>query len=249
MGIVLDIDRKWSRLLRSVAESVERNEGAGAVTTDALRVELMAVPGVASAEIDVGESTAPSGVRVRLIPDADPERVEEDVQRVLASHGLRSRVVPGAPALVPDDEHAEPDAGVEVEAPSPPADVPASPHLATEGGRSSPMRTGAGGLRSIAVEERSDGIGIAVMLDDGRSATRDVAGGGETVEMAIAAAVAAAFEVRAEALAVEWLDAGDDSVVTVAFRRSDGTVVAGAGVVGVGRAFAVASAACTALSV
>ena len=66
-------------------------EGSAAVDAEALRAELMSVSGVASAEVDVGESSAPAGVRVRLTPDADARRVGAEVQRVLAGHGMRSR--------------------------------------------------------------------------------------------------------------------------------------------------------------
>jgi hypothetical protein len=51
----------------------------------------MSVPGVAEAEVDES-GTNPSGVRVRLAPDADAQSVGIEVQRILASHGMRSRV-------------------------------------------------------------------------------------------------------------------------------------------------------------
>ena len=61
------------------------------MASDALRAELMSVPGVASAEVDLTDASAPAGVRVRLTADADARRVGAEVQRVLASHGMRSR--------------------------------------------------------------------------------------------------------------------------------------------------------------
>jgi len=62
------------------------------VATKTLESELLAVPGVASAEVDVGNGATPEGVKVSLTPDADARRVSVDVQRVLAAHGVRSRI-------------------------------------------------------------------------------------------------------------------------------------------------------------
>ena len=61
------------------------------MAAESLRSELMSVPGVAEAEVDES-GTNPSGVRVRLAPDADAQSVGIEVQRILASHGMRSRV-------------------------------------------------------------------------------------------------------------------------------------------------------------
>ena len=66
------------------------------MAAESLRDELLAVPGVAEAEVDES-GTNPSGVRVRLAPEADAQAVGIEVQRILASHGMRSRV---------NDEHA-----------------------------------------------------------------------------------------------------------------------------------------------
>ena len=61
------------------------------MAAEMLRDELMALPGVAEAEVDEsGES--PSGVRIRLEPDADAKMVGAEVQRVLSANGMNSRV-------------------------------------------------------------------------------------------------------------------------------------------------------------
>jgi hypothetical protein len=61
----------------------------------------MAIPGVAEAEVDEkGES--PSGVRVRLEPDAEARAVGAEVQRVLADHGMRSRITGEEPVAAPE---------------------------------------------------------------------------------------------------------------------------------------------------
>jgi hypothetical protein len=69
---------------------------------DSLHDELLAIPGIDSADFDGGVA-APDGVRVRLSAGADPVRVGEDVRKVLAEHGLRSQMTspPVAPAVPP----------------------------------------------------------------------------------------------------------------------------------------------------
>ena len=76
------------------------------MTANSLRDELMALPGVAEAEVDAS-GQSPSGVRVRLAADADAKLVGVEVQRVLASHGMRSRVA-SAPEDAVDDVAPEP---------------------------------------------------------------------------------------------------------------------------------------------
>jgi len=94
------------------------------VVAESLREELMELDGVAEAEVDEA-ADSPSGVRVRLEPDADARLVGVEVQRVLASHGLRSRITAqddqedeeeSEPATAPDSEpeaEAAPEAGPE----------------------------------------------------------------------------------------------------------------------------------------
>ena len=64
------------------------------MATESLREALLALPGVAEADVDE-TSGAPSGVRVTLAPEADGGVVGAEVQRVLATHGLRSRITAG----------------------------------------------------------------------------------------------------------------------------------------------------------
>ncbi|MBU1227373.1 MAG: hypothetical protein KJ698_09225 [Actinobacteria bacterium] len=61
------------------------------MAAESLREELMGLAGVADVEVDEG-ADSPSGVRVRLEPDADARLIGVEVQRILASHGLRSRI-------------------------------------------------------------------------------------------------------------------------------------------------------------
>lgn len=59
---------------------------------DTLHEELMRLPGVADADVDVSNGATLAVVRVRLLPGVNPRAVGVQVQRLLASYGLRSRV-------------------------------------------------------------------------------------------------------------------------------------------------------------
>lgn len=87
-----------------------------------LREELLALDGIAAAELD-GDHTTPSGVRVRLAPGADPDAVGRDVQRILAAHGMRSHMTDAEP--MGDSLTEEPVEPAAVAAPVEPAVVAA----------------------------------------------------------------------------------------------------------------------------
>jgi hypothetical protein len=65
-----------------------------------LQEELLAIPGIAGAEIE-GERDHPQGVRVQLAAGADADHVGREVQRVLAAHGMRSQLSREDEGLVP----------------------------------------------------------------------------------------------------------------------------------------------------
>jgi hypothetical protein len=250
-------------------------EEPSAVASDALRAELMSVPGVASAEVDLTDASAPAGVRVRLTADADARRVGAEVQRVLASHGMRSRFADGEDA--PPAPHPEP-GPVPIVAPpapmvgeptfppppmeSPPAPATPPEPVADEAAATVPMaavpdppptapplRIIRGGLDAVAMEERADGLAVRVTLDDGRIGSHALMSeDAEVLDSAVIAAVADAVDVEVDTVATEWMEVEETSIVTVVLRLSDGAVVAGAGVVRVGRAFAVGMAARSALA-
>ena len=239
-----------------------------AVSADVLREQLMAVPGVASADVEVGSGSAPAGVKVKLTPDADARRVGAEVQRLLAARGMRSRFSEERPPERAEDDDASEEGQDAAEAteeappqpaaepPVPPSEPPPQPEsgppvmpesLEPEGVEMTEApRPVSAGLRSVAVEERADGLGIVVTLDDGRSAARDFTSEDQDLDGAVIAALAEAAGVEVEAVATEWLEVDGGNVVTVVLRR-DGALTAGAGVVRVGRAFAVGIAARAAL--
>lgn len=216
------------------------------MAAETLESELLAIVGVASAEVDEAGGAAPAGVRVRLEPDADARAVGVEVQRVLAAHGMRSRFSssnpPAGPPPTPPLPPAEPPPTVSTPPQAPPP-IPEVPETPTLRGEHHPV------VRSVTVEEREDGLTVAVTMADGATASRDVGADGEGLEVAVIGAVAAAAKAGdVTRAAVEWIEMEDGSVVTVVLRRGSGSLVAGAGVVRVGKAYAIAIATAVALA-
>lgn len=226
-----------------------------------LREELMSLDGVAGAEVDESQDS-PSGVRVRLEPDADARIVGVEVQRVLASHGMRSRITGDEEAEPEGDAQPEPPtevaAAVVPEEPAEPLPVPPSvppppleppPIGVPEPPGEAPPSVGAEpGLASLAVEESAEGVTVIAAATDGRTLTQASGPSEEGLLDAVVSAVGALAEGESPGLiSVVFSDANDAEVVTVVAERSDGSTVAGAAVVRVGRPFAVARATWSAL--
>lgn len=240
------------------------------MAADSLREELMALPGVADAEVEAdGEIT--SGVRVRLHPDADADRVGAGVQRVLASHGMRSRVAGDDPAPVvslpltppeipprPEAPPPMPEAVSEVAAgpaPEPVADsgeeVLPSPEAPAESEvvSSDGLVGSRPSLASLAYEESIEGVIVTAVASDGQRFSRKAA---DTTDAAVSAAIAAAVGALAEGRPQRLLWVGSETVdgsevVTVVVEKTDGTRVAGAAIVRAAKAYAVARATFVAL--
>lgn len=231
------------------------------MAADNLRDELLAVPGVADAEID-DDAGSPSGVRVRLHPDADPARVGTEVQRILASHGMRSRVAGDDLAPVVSLPVAPPAMPPRPESPPPMPAESVSPPVADPGEAVDDVvtpRTPSAGdpdrfadrpmLASLAYEESSEGVIVTAVAADGQRFSRRAA---DTTDAAVSAAVAAAVGALAEGrpqrllwVSSETVDGSE--VVTVVLEKGDGTRVAGAAIVRAAKAFAVARATFVAL--
>jgi hypothetical protein len=225
----------------------------------------MSLEGVAGAEVDESQDS-PSGVRVRLEPDADARIVGVEVQRVLASHGMRSRIT-GDDGVEPQPD-AEPEPPAEVAAtvvpeeaaeplPVPPSVPPAvplpslepPPSVAPEPPSEAPPSIGLeSGLASLAVEESAEGVMVIAAATDGRTLTRASGPSEEGLLDAVVSAVGTLADGTSPGLiSVVFSDAKDSEVVTVVAERADGSTVAGAAVVRVGRPFAVARATWAAL--
>ncbi|MFH1104427.1 MAG: hypothetical protein V1757_05735, partial [Actinomycetota bacterium] len=145
---------------------------------ESLRDELLSVVGVASAEVDADDDT-PSGVRVRLLPDADANRVGLEVQRVLASHGMRSRVASDESVAAPVVDLAPPDVVPPRPVVPPPLPEPAvvveppPPEAGTKSPFAPPQESGDRPvLASVAFEESAAGVTITAVAADGRRFSR-----------------------------------------------------------------------------
>lgn len=195
------------------------------MAADSLRDELMALPGVADAEVDAAGG-APSGVRVMLQPEADAQRVGAEVQRVLASHGMSSQVaagderlapvvsLPAAPATIlpaPEAPRPAPEATAPhrpisepPRADEPPPATARAPGLAGTPARPpepmrphepSEMASRGLALASLSFDESPAGVIVTAVADDGQRFSRRAA---EPTDEAVSAAVVAAVGALAE---------------------------------------------------
>jgi len=207
-------------------------KGAVAVPALSLREQLLALPGVAEAEVN-GEDAAPAGVRIRLAPDADAAAVGAEVQQVLSGRGVRSRL------------------GRE-ESPSAPAG--SAPPGGAAGRREDDSTVPTPGARrtleSVSVEESGAALQVTVVDSNGRRVVRSATA---VDESGLVAAVIAAVGMLLEGaepgvLLVEWAMVDDSRVVTVVLQGAGGRRGAGAGLVRASLGYAVARAAWSALS-
>jgi hypothetical protein len=206
---------------------------------EVLRNELLAVPGIAGAEVESDQGVA--GVRIQLAVGADADEVGAAVRRILALHGMRSTDVdaaesgtdgppppPGAPGSVVSfplvGEHAVADQVAEGEAVE-------------------------SRLESVSVEETPDGISVSIRSSDGSRAGRMLNAGVAEMDDAVVAAVAELTE-NPEAALVDLSEAelGGHTVMTVLLSLDGVTQVTGSAIQLGGRAYAVARAAWIALT-
>ncbi|MDJ0664931.1 MAG: hypothetical protein QNJ75_10240 [Acidimicrobiia bacterium] len=212
---------------------------------DALRNELLAVPGIAGAEVEDAGGVA--GVRVQLAVGADADAVGVAVRRILIAHGMR-------PSTATDEESsvvaAPPDDEPPVAGPPPPPGAPGSvvsfplvgEHVAQE-----PAPEPVATLESVAVEETRQGVSVLVRTSTGAVATRPLDPMGSDLDESVAAAVAEHFaSPEAELLGVVESEIAAHTVVTVLIGRGEERL-SGAAVQRGGRAFVTARAVWAAL--
>jgi hypothetical protein len=232
------------------------------VAAESLHDELMALQGVAEAQVDEADG-APTGVRVRLLPDADARMVGAEVQRVLAAHGMRSRLTSGddadATPPAPGADGADGNTGGEAPAddeataPSPlavgepvpgtPSMPPVVPPPVTASSESTAV-----GLARLRVEEGFDDVVVTAAASDGREATERCRPDEEAMFAAIARAVGSLADgAPPEVLAVGRTRAAGSEAMTVLLERSGGDRAAGAALTRAGAPFAVARAVWAAL--
>lgn len=206
---------------------------------EALESELLAVPGIAGAEVESDSGVA--GVRVQLATGADAELVGAEVRRILAEHGMRSAAVEG-------DEQGY--------GPPPPPGAPGSVvSFPLIGAHALPQPTGdnaglaAPRLESVAVEETLQGITVSVRSSDGRRAQRIPEQGMSGMDEAVVAAVAELADADDVSLVgINEAELGGHVVATVLISVGTSRHASGAAVQQGGRAYAVARATWVALS-
>lgn len=223
---------------------------------ESLRDELLAVPGVAEAEVDES-GTNPSGVRVRLAPEADAQAVGIEVQRILASHGMRSRVNDADTASANGDGTAAPVVALPTAAATPPL-IPPMPTSAPPSPGEPMVDTAlyapsaAAGydaaLAGLRVDESPEAIVITATSSDGQSATRESDLSENGLYEATIAAVGALADGHAPVLLdVERRTVDGTEVISVIVERANGSRAAGSAVVQTTRAYAAARATWSAL--
>ena len=198
-----------------------------------LQEELLAVPGIAGAEVD--EDGGVAGVRVQLAEGADAETIGIEVRRILVEHGMR-------PTVGDEDQSGF--------GPPPPPGAPGSvvsfplvgEHAVVLREESAVRR-----LESVAVEETPDGVAVLVRSTDGTRSVRALDAAGSDLDEAVVAAVAELSGHRNVELAgcQESQIAGHEVVVVllaVGDRKVTGSAVQRAG-----RAYAMAHATWSAL--
>jgi hypothetical protein len=213
---------------------------------EALRDELLSVPGIAGAEVDTDQGVA--GVRVQLAVGADAEEVGAAVRRILTDHGMR-----------PADESAGESAGEPAEeavtGPPPPPGAPGSVvsfPLVGEHARTQPTAGEAVGevrLESVAIEETPEGVVVLVRSADGSRASSTLESGLAEMDGAVVAVVAELIGAGPVTLVDVLEETVDELVVlTVLVGSGEGPPQAGAAVQLGGRAYAIARATWAALT-
>lgn len=217
---------------------------------EALRDELLSVPGIAGAEVDTDQGVA--GVRVQLAVGADAEEVGAAVRRILTDHGMR-----------PADESAGESVGESVGEPAeeavtgppPPPGAPGSVvsfPLVGEHARTQPTAGEAVGevrLESVAIEETPEGVVVLVRSADGSRASSTLESGLAEMDGAVVAVVAELIGAGPVTLVDVLEETVDELVVlTVLVGSGEGPPQAGAAVQLGGRAYAIARATWAALT-
>ncbi len=202
---------------------------------EVLQQDLLAVPGIAGAEVESDRGVA--GVRVQLANGADADAVGLAVRRILAEHGMRSAA------------EAEEQLGGPPPPPGAPGSVVSFPKVGEHALPEPTTSVGAPRLESVAVEETPDGISIAIRSTDGRRADREVENGPGGMDVAVVAAIADLAEATEVSLVgLSEAELGGRTVITVLVEVGQNRQASGAAVQQGGRAYAVAKATWVALS-
>jgi len=205
----------------------------------ALQDELLAVPGIAGAEVESERGFA--GVRVQLATGADADAVGVAVRRILSEHGMR-------PTPTEGDESGY--------GPPPPPGAPGSVVSFPLVGEHAMANAHAGTkemvapkLESVAVEETPDGLSVSVRSTNGKRCDRTLESGIGDMDAAVVSAVAELVgDTDVALLGLAQTELGGYPVITVLVALGEDRHASGAAVQQGGRAYAVARATWVALS-
>lgn len=204
----------------------------------ALQAELLAVPGIAGAEVEDDGGVA--GVRVQLAEGADADAVGAAVRRILIAHGMR----PAAAAAEESEGYGPPPP------PGAPGSVVSFPlvgeHARAEAA-TQPAVSPALELESVAVEETPSGVSVLVRSTGGARATRSLGPTGSGMDEAVADSVAELVgQSGTSFLGAAESEIGGYQIITVLLGKGDERL-SGSAVQRGGRAYATARAVWAAL--
>ena len=199
-----------------------------------LHDELMAIEGVADAQVEVVDDRYPS-VRLHIASGADRRQVGALVQQILANHGLRSRLAPERSTPEPQVAPTPPTSEQEVE------DIVVNPTTGSVAVRR---------LSAVAVEEARDQLIVTARDDQQGMAAVQSPLGRHGLRDAIVAAV---FELLGEkgapptVVAIHKTEEGSRTAITAVLDRGAGDLAVGSAFVTVGWEFGFARAVWAAL--
>lgn len=220
--------------------------------------ELVAIDGVADAQVEIVEGGPPS-VRLQVQPGADRRMVGESVQQILSHHGLRSRLAPEHTDLEPSDAPTPPPTELgngsnpDVETSESDSETADIALLAEDqDGLEDQMNDQhVRRLNSVAVEEERRRVVVTVRDNQDRSAQAIGHSGRRALRDAIVAAIA---ELVGDGSAVPSVVAihrkaeNSRDIITVVLGRGAGDLMVGSAFVTVGWEFAFGRAVWAAIS-
>jgi hypothetical protein len=195
----------------------------------ALQQELLAVPGVAGA--DIADDHGVAGVRVQLAEGADASTVGVAVRRILREHGMRA---------APGEQDGESGG------PPPPPGAGSVVDFPLVGPRAEEMAAGVAERvrrpHGVTIEETANGIRLEVKAASGAHVIRTVANGGGGMDVALVAAVAELTgRTGVELVGVTDASFEGNRVLTVVLRSGE-SVTSGSAIQRGGRPYAMAQA-------
>lgn len=212
------------------------------MSTDELRAALLAVPGIASAEVTERPGDTPI-VRLWLDGSRPGEDVQRDVDDVIAGEGYRRKEEP-IETVAATTEGKRMGLGRGLETLIPVAEHEVAPNHLQEVAVMN-ATTAAVQLVKVAIEESAEGVLVRVEDSTGASWAADVGEGETALQDSVVSAIAGLFGLAGgvRLIAIDERHVADTQVVSVVLERGSGRRHAGAAVVEGGRPFTIGRAA------